>query len=389
MSKICRVNPIVIFFLSSCLSILSVSPTIADSKILDVFSDYDSYNPSGIDFNYDLQRVEVGLYASDSDRLVVWLHFRNPITRTMFLSSANGGSAPWALVSIWRNKPSTMGGNSQDFRLSTNGVTAYPLDNGGIAATASGNISSGGTRSDLGSCKPTTWSNVSEGAKWIGFGISRSCAKLPDSFYISGYVDPNTTNGDYSDFDYAPDSAFFVDLSNGLSVSPTPSPSRSTVSTVRKTLQTISVEKPYDVSTEDTYGQVYAYSSSGLPVRFESRSPSTCEYSYSEDSSAYFEILREGLCLIAIYQDGDDYYLAAPTQYTSFMISLAIPSPTPKPSLAKKSTPSPSPSKKIIGTVTTKQVSIPKKSATTSSNIGGSASTQKKSTPTPTPSKKK
>ena len=389
MRRICRAKPLTSIFLALILAFTSQLPAFSDTKILDLFSDYDSYNPTGIDYNYDLQRVEVGLYASDPDRLVVWLHFRNPITRSMFTNSANGGGSPWALVSMWRNKPSSMGGNLQDFRLSTNGNQSYPSDNTSITATASGNTISGGSRSDLSSCKPTTWSNIVEGAKWIGFGISRSCAKIPDSFYIAGYVDPNTNNGDYSDYDYAPDSAFFVDLNSGILPSASPSPTRSTAST-RKSLQTISVDKPLDVTTEDSYGEVYAYSSSGLPLRFESRSPSTCDYSYSEESTAYFEIYREGLCLVAIYQDGDDYFLAAPTQYTSFMIQLILSSPSPKQSPAKKSTPTPTPTKKITGTVsTTKQVSVPTTKATTSSKIGGSASSQKKPSPTPTPSKKK
>jgi hypothetical protein len=372
-----RVRPLIALVLALTFALTAQMSASSDVKILDLFSDYDSYNPSGINSNYDLQRVEVGLYASDPDRLVVWLHFSNPITRSMFLSSANNSSAPWALVSMWRNKPTTLGGSLQDFRLSTNSSTQYPFDNSAISAVASGNTMSGGSRVDLSSCKPNTWSSISEGVRWIGFGISRSCAKIPDTFYIAGYVDPNTTNNEYADYDYAPDTAFYVDLKSTASptISATPSPTKST-------------EKPLDVTTDDEYGEVFAYSSSGLPVRYESRSPSTCTFSYSEDVTAYFEILREGLCLIAMYQDGDDYFLAAPTQYTSFMIQLVLNTPSPKPTIAKKSTPTPTPTKKITGSVSAaKTVSTPTTKATNSSKIGGSASTQKKVTPSPTPKK--
>jgi hypothetical protein len=356
----------------------------ADTKIFQVMSDTDLSNPSSLDWNYDLQRIEVGIFSSNTDRLNIWLHFRNPITNSMFLSSANGGKKPWALVSIWRQNPSTLGGNGQDYRIFTNSSTPYPNNNNSITAGAEGNTSSGGTRSSLSKCNPYTWSNISDGVQWVGFSISLSCSGIPRKFYVTGYAEPDTTNGSAFDYDYSPDTALFIDLDSatnvtGATASPKP---------ISRMAQSITFEKPENVTTDLDYAEIFAFSTSGLPIRFESRTTSTCQYSYTEGSYAYFMILRAGLCIVTANQDGNDYYLPADTIYETFMIE--VPSKptakaTPKPT--KKATPTPTPTKKIVGTASTTNKSNTSSTSSSSTKIGGTATTQK--APTPASTKKK
>jgi hypothetical protein len=356
----------------------------ADTQIFRAISEVDVNNPSSLDWNYDLQRVEVGLYSSNTDRLNIWLYFRNPITNSMFLSSANGGKKPWALVSIWRQNPSTLGGNGQDYRIYTNSSTSYPNNNNTITAGAEGNTSSGGTRTNLSNCSPYTWSNIAEGAKWIGFSIPLSCSGIPRKFYVAGYVDPDSTNGSAFDFDYAPESALYVDLDSvanatGATASPKP---------ISRLAQTITFEKPENVTTDVDYAEIFAYSTSDLPIRFESRTTSTCQYSYSEGAYAYFIILKAGLCIVTANQDGNDYYLPADTVYETFMIEVpAKPTAKATPKPTKKATPTPTPTKKIVGTASTTSKSNTSSTSTSSTKIGGTATTQK--APTPASTKKK
>ena len=371
--------------LATLLIVMMCSPVSkADTKIFQVMSEVDVSNPSFSDLNYDLDRIEVGIFSSNTDLLNIWLHFKNPIKNSMFLSSANGGKRPWALVSIWRQLPSTLGGNGQDFRIYTSSTASYPNNNNSISAGAEGNTSSGGTRSSLSKCNPYTWSNVSEGVKWVGFSISLSCSGIPRKFYVTGYVDPDTTNDSTFDYDYAPDKALYVDLDSqpnltGATSSPKP---------IAKVTQVITFEKPENVDSDLDYAELFAYSSSGLPVRFESRTSTTCQYSYTEGSYAYFRILRAGLCIVSADQDGNDYFFPAETIFETFMIEVPVKATskaTPKPT--KKSTPTPTPTKKIVGSASTTNKSNSSSTSSSSTKIGGTATTQK--APTPASTKKK
>ena len=158
----------------------------AETKVFQQRSIFDDENPANVDSLYDLQEVEIGIFDTDLDTVNFWLHFKNPITQRMFVDST--GRTPWALVTLWRNKPATVGGDSGDFRISTNSTTQYPLNNSSISANAFGNTLSGQARTSLTNCNARTWSNIGTGVKWIGFSISRKCSKIPDQFWINVQV---------------------------------------------------------------------------------------------------------------------------------------------------------------------------------------------------------
>ena len=126
---------------------LALSPILqahAETKVFQQRSIFDDGNPSNVDPLYDLQEVEIGIFDTDLDTVNFWLHFKSPITQRMFVESTL--KTPWALLTLWRTKPATVGGDSGDFRISTNTTTQYPFDNTSISANAFGNTLSGQIR---------------------------------------------------------------------------------------------------------------------------------------------------------------------------------------------------------------------------------------------------
>lgn len=357
----------------------------AETKVFQQRSIFDDENPANVDSLYDLQEVEIGIFDTDLDTVNFWLHFKNPITQRMFVDST--GRTPWALVTLWRNKPATVGGDSGDFRISTNSTTQYPLNNTSISANAFGNTLSGQARTSLTNCNARTWSNIGTGVKWIGFSISRKCSKIPDQFWINGYVDPNSSNagsstsGTIYDWDYVPSAPFFVDLNSKNTVLPTPTPTQTSPTIVQQSQEIVIGSIPSNVNLADESFEFEAYATSGLNVTVKSITLGVCQVPYDEDTSwdsKYIELMSNGSCILQLSQIGDAYWKPAITRTVSFYVS-GNPKPTPTLTPSKKPAPKASPSKApvISGSATsTKKPTTAGVQGTVSNKIGGSATSK-------------
>jgi hypothetical protein len=298
--------------------------------VLRVSTTNDTFNSSTVDPSYDLEKLEIGLSDDNLDTLYIWMHFKNPIRANQFVDSANSPRTPWAMALLWRAKPSDMGGNAQDFRIEANDATAYPTGTGTISAIASGNTSSGGTRSSLTSCQPKTWSDISQGAKWIGFSISRSCAKIPDVFYISGYTDNDSrsTAAD-SGHDWAPEDSFLINLNNrttpipNVSGSPAPTPSASPTIVTRRS-QSFSMDPVVSQALINRNAILYTRSDSGLRV-VRSTTPVVCQvYNTNSDftsNAVTISLISEGSCTLEGYAPSTNLYFESQRSYLSFQVT--------------------------------------------------------------------
>jgi len=378
-----------VFFTAALVGSLLLSPVHlaeAETKVFQQRSIFDDGNPSNVDPLYDLQDVEIGIFDTDLDTVNFWLHFKSPITQRMFVESTL--KTPWALLTLWRSKPTTVGGDSGDFRISTNSSTQYPLDNTSIAANAFGNTFSGQTRTSLTSCNSRTWSNISSGVKWIGFSISRKCSKLPDQFWMNGYVDPNSSNpgsgtsGTIYDWDYVPSEPFFVDLTARNVSSPTPRPTNPIIVQQTQSITYGAVERTIDLSDESL--DLEAYATSGLNVKVVSLTLDVCQVPYDEDSSSdvkFIELMSSGSCILQLSQDGNELWKPAVTRTVSFYVA-GNPKPVATKEATRKPVPKATPSKPTVISGSANSAKKPSTvgiQGTATNKIGGSATSKNKS----------
>ena len=355
----------------------------AENKIFSVLTPIDQFTAKDVDPNFNLKQIEIGYYDNNPDILNFWLYFETPIKTNMFLKQ--GTKTPWALLLLHRSNPIDRGGNTQDFRIENSGSIAYPTSSSTIKATATGNSSSGATRTDLSACNPETWSNISSNVNWIGFRISRKCANIPDKFWISAYADSDTNSSSGSqDVDWLPDNASFaVDLtSNTGKATPTPS-----ATSITEQYQIISYESISEANLAD--GEVYleASTTSGLPLNVLSNTPNVCGVPYNGSQvsgSILIELYSDGMCALTISQSGNTYWKPAISRTATFIVN-PIPEeakkPTPKATTksATKSTPKKNPV--ISGSASTaKKTSGGTVQGNVTGKIGGSISTEAKAT---------
>lgn len=155
-------------------------------------SSIDSYNRPDLNFKYDIQRVEVGLYDSDLDMLHFWILFNQPLTSNMF----NDNQGSWAGILIDTN-------NDEKDEIIINTLSKSYTSNYGETASAS-------YRNGTKSCSATSWMDLDNKTGWLGFKVSQKCLGLGNKFRVLAYADYIST--DNASFDYAPDSYELIDL---------------------------------------------------------------------------------------------------------------------------------------------------------------------------------
>jgi len=175
----------------------------ASSKIYDECSEYDVYNGT-TNVQYDVEYMCVTEWTEDADDITFYLIFATPVFRTMF----SDGRGSVAKILIDNN-----GDGVTDIRVSTNGFT-YPTDNGTVGAKVYL-----GANQTTSKCAASTWTDVSSSAKWIGFAVSKGCLGLPNTFWVRGYADYNTS--DNTGFDYAPDDFYSFTIPTSISATTT------------------------------------------------------------------------------------------------------------------------------------------------------------------------
>lgn len=314
----------------TAISVVVAAP--ASAEIIDhIYSPTDDFNHPGISPYYDIDYIETALDSNDSDLIYFWIMFKQPITARQFVY---GSKEPWAAISLFREEPIGVD-EKEDFQITTSSTEAYS-GNYSITATAWGNQYSGDPMDELTGCNAETWTNLDTGAKWIGFSISRSCANIPDEFWLAGYTEADDNNtSTVKDWDYAPSSPWYVDISgsgNGGYDETYTEP------------QTIYFYQAPDILLTKKTTKVTAYADSGLDVYFESLTPKVCK---SVNYTNSIKLLAVGTCKLSANQDGDDNYDPADTRYMSFKVVKAgtrikpVPkvSPTPTAKATPKVTP--------------------------------------------------
>ena len=203
----------------------------------------DSYDRPDLDSRYNIEYVSTSIFDNSLDQIYFYLHFTNKPTVELF----NDGKGSWAYIGLDYDND-----DKSDIRLELFGST-LKTDRTAI----SGDIYDTRNQS-FPNCTVDVFTNLDENRWWIGFGVSRICIKLPQTFGIQGYTD--YLEKDDKSFDYAPDDHFVATLpgGNGNSSSGT----------------STSYRIPSNIPNESTFLQNFSTPPSNLTTLSEKISPS-------------------------------------------------------------------------------------------------------------------
>jgi hypothetical protein len=176
-------------------------------------SEADTYNRPELSAAFDITQVDFAVNDLKPDEYWFFLNFAQAVTPNQF----NDGRGSWAAIFLDTNND-----GNDDFSLETNTETYennvyHP---GKFVDRTSG---SPVTKSD---CAVRTWTNLESKASWIGFTLSKSCKAFSSIIGIQGYSD--RISNDTSDFDFAPDKYWSVNI-NGGTVTPTGNSTSTTI----------------------------------------------------------------------------------------------------------------------------------------------------------------
>jgi hypothetical protein len=155
---------------------------------------YDGKTPNSL---YDLQYSSVYIFDNETDNIYFYLEFAQVPTVNMF----NDGLGSWGFIGL-------------DYDL--NGVPDLRLTASRITLTRDRSSISGTIYDPINSryltCSVGVFTNIDDGDKWIGFKVSRSCIKLPNTFEMFGYAAYNANSSTSESYDYAPYPGMRVNL---------------------------------------------------------------------------------------------------------------------------------------------------------------------------------
>jgi hypothetical protein len=155
---------------------------------------YDGKTPNSL---YDLQYSSVYIFDNETDNIYFYLEFAQVPTVNMF----NDGLGSWGFIGL-------------DYDL--NGVPDLRLTASRITLTRDRSSISGTIYDPINSryltCSVGVFTNIDDGDKWIGFKVSRSCIKLPNTFEMFGYAAYNANSSTSESYDYAPYPSMRVNL---------------------------------------------------------------------------------------------------------------------------------------------------------------------------------
>ena len=320
----------ILFLLSNSLW----NPSTASADIvMRVYSDIDTYNSPGLSSSYDITSIETAIDSDDPDKIYFWITFKNPIKATQFVY---GSKEPWAAIFLYREEPGSRGGNFDDIRIETNKTTAFS-GNYSMEAEAHGNEYSGDDRYELSDCNARVWTNLDTTVNWIGFSISRSCANIPNEFWISGFTDPDYSNSTtIKDYDWGPEEAWYVDISEADYID--------SEDYMELEPQTITFYQAPDIALSKKVAYLRAFSDSGLDIEFTSSTPKVC---VPLNWSSVIRLINTGTCKITANQEGDESYDVADPVSMSFKVTkVAV-----KSKVVAKPIPVPAPTKKAPGSI--------------------------------------
>ena len=229
-------------------------------------------------------------------------------------------------------------GKTMAMAIETNSKTPFSGSTG-ITTQAFGNTRSGGTRTSLSSCNPRVWTNLDQRASWIGFSISRSCAGIPNEFWLTGYTDADLGNDSTSiiDYDFSATDSWYVDISEADYLD-------SGDDMEEFEPQTITFYQSPSIALSKKVAYMNAFSDSGLDIEFTSSTPKVC---VPLNWSSVIRLINAGTCKITANQGGDESYDVADPVSMSFKVTkVAV-----KSKVVAKPVPVPAPTKKAPGSI--------------------------------------
>jgi hypothetical protein len=155
----------------------------------------DTYDRPDLDPRYNLEYVSASIFDNSDDEIYFYLHFTNKPKVDQF----NDGKGSWAFVGLDYNND-----DKSDIRLEFYGKTLNS-----DRTSVPGEVYDARTQT-FPNCNVNVFTNLDEDRWWIGFALSRSCIKLPNTFGIQGYTD--YLEKDEASFDYAPDDHHIFNL---------------------------------------------------------------------------------------------------------------------------------------------------------------------------------
>lgn len=347
-------------------------------------SPLDSSTPTTLSSNFDLQYLQVISDNNNLNSLIFVAYFAQPINGSMFKHL--NGRKPFGALAFWRTNPGTsIGGTSADFDIYT--VDQYLTGNTAISTTVYGNSVSGGTKTTKSNCNAKYWSDLNAGARWIAFSVDKSCATIPDKFWVDFYVDEDEAAGaNRVNYDWVSSSALQIDLSvqtlqnppisSPFTINGVASPSPTPIATIAKAKQTLTgfTQRIFEIKTSPV--ELPEYSDQSMPITWTSKTEDVCRVSPFANE-VFFD--DSGSCQLVGTARGNFYY-SEEIFYLFLSIWNDYSTPSPRATAkatskaTKKPTYTPTPKKTISGsaTATKKPTATPK--ATVGSKIGGTAS---------------
>lgn len=320
--------------------ILAISQpiTVANAGDFSWTSQTDTYTPIGLDPNYDLNYIGVQQFPDSPGSLYFFLYLNRPVKADLFNVS---GKTPWATVLLYWNDPGSAGGNSENFRIYIptdfrknfkSGRQTHPAE-AGIPA------SDGSLTKSYKQCNPVTYANLDENKTWIGFKIDQACANIPNNFYVTGFIEENSSSGSRN-YDYAPDKPQYVSISS-VNATPTPKFASNPTQLQEITLDGIPSKAQYLSSGSISF---QAWSSSGIAVEVESLDTEICEV-YGFDGDFTIDLVRNGGCQIVVRASGNDLYFPTEEFFSFDIISKSV--SKSKSGVKGKASPSPKATSKV------------------------------------------
>jgi hypothetical protein len=263
----------------------------------------DNYEPlADLRYDHETQNMAIQIYDDNKDLIIVRLTFASNVSNTTFASSSTllrlkfmpylSGTFRGNTGNIWIEAP----------RTPYQGSTKIP-------AVASSYVSEKSLptdpRKDMSACGALTWMDDVSSRNMVSFQFSRNCFDLPNTFWAISQVETDIFNSTLSkDLRYTPVEPFYVDAQS------VPKPPK----VIPKNDQSISAStSSREYTMNNTTIQINSSSSTGSPLLFTSRTPTTCAVS----STGLIQTLASGNCQVAVDAAATLTLNAAPTVLVS------------------------------------------------------------------------
>jgi hypothetical protein len=191
MKRIIVVAALVLSMIVPTSGTASAAVSWSQTSKIDVVFDGKFYNPQ-----YDLRFSSTYIFDNDADRIYFYLEFLQVPQVKMF----NDGKESFASIKLDYDFDGetdiSLYTENIDLKTDLTAVPGYAYDM---------------RTEDNMSCPVEVYTDIDSQSKWVGFGVSRSCIKLPNTFNQFGLARFDSSNREDS-YDFAPNPAFKVTL---------------------------------------------------------------------------------------------------------------------------------------------------------------------------------